>query len=72
MSIRQNIAEAAQKLKQEKGLSYEDICGNGGVTRKQVSAILHGKKGVSLELIERVFKEVFEEELIVCLLTDLG
>lgn len=71
MSIRDDIAQAAQKLKQEKGFSYEDICGNGGVTRKQVSAILHGRKGVSMELIEKVFNEVFEEELVVCLVTDL-
>ncbi|AOQ26855.1 hypothetical protein [Vibrio phage S4-7] len=71
MSIREDIAQAAQKLKQEKGLSYEDICGNGGVTRKQVSAILHGRKGVSMELIEKVFNEVFEDELVVCLVTDL-
>lgn len=71
MSIRKDLAEAAVKLKSENKMSYEDMCGNGNITRKQVSAILQGNKGVSIELIERVFKDVFNKEIAVVLSEEL-
>lgn len=71
MSIRNQIAEAAKVLKEEKGYSYTRLCNDADMTRKQISAILHGSKGVSIEAIEAFFKDAFDENLIVVISKDL-
>tara|TARA_R100000541_G_C1897352_1_gene83946 strand:+ start:13626 stop:13835 length:210 start_codon:yes stop_codon:yes gene_type:complete len=45
--------------KDESGFSYNDICSAGGITRKQLSIILKGDHGVSIEKIEEVLLHVF-------------
>lgn len=72
MSIRKNLSEAAILLKQESGKTYDQICGEGDITRSQLSAILKGKKGVSIELIETLFKEVFDVEVEVSIVQKLN
>lgn len=63
MSLRKTIAEAATVLKEEKGLSYSQMCSIMDCTNKQVDAIMNGKKGVSMDFIDRFFKEVFDVRL---------
>lgn len=45
--------------KEETGFSYNDICSAGNITRKQLSTILKGEHGVSVEKIEEVLLNVF-------------
>lgn len=45
--------------KEESGFSYRDICSAGNITRKQLSLILKGESGVSIEKIEEVLLYVF-------------
>lgn len=72
MNIRQRLAEIATELKEEKGLSYEDFRANSNLTNKQISCILSGRKGVSIDKIEEVFTDVFEEELVIVLSRNLN
>lgn len=71
MNIRQRLAEIARELKDEKGLSYEDFRANSSLTNKQISCILSGRKGVSIDKIEEVFADVFEEDLVIVLTKEL-
>lgn len=72
MNIRQRLAEIACELKEEKGLSYEDFRANSSLTNKQISCILSGRKGVSIDKIEEVFTNVFEEDLVIVLSRNLN
>jgi transcriptional regulator with XRE-family HTH domain len=63
MSLRKDIAYFAREMKLEEGYTYEDLTSLSGMTRKQISAILNGKSGVSFDKIEEFFLEVFDTEL---------
>lgn len=62
--IRKLASEYAQTFKREQGLSYSDIEDKSNFSRKQISAVLNGKSGISMEKIEEFFLEVFEVELV--------
>ena len=61
--IRKEASEYAQTYKREKELSYSDIEDMSSFSRKQISAILNCKSGISIEKIEEFFLEVFNVEL---------
>lgn len=63
MALRDQIAEAANLLKAENDYSYTRMCNDSGLTRKQISAILKGRRGISMEKIEEFFDDVFGVEL---------
>lgn len=62
--IRKEASEYAQTYKREKGLSYSDIEDKSNFSRKQISAVLNGKSGISMEKIEEFFLVVFDVELV--------
>lgn len=63
MSFRKEIGIFANNAKKEQGYSYTDLESFTGMTRKQISIILNGKKGVSLDKIEEFFEKAFNMEL---------
>ena len=63
MSFRKDVGDFATILKGENGYSYSDLESITGMTRKQISAVLNGKDGVSLSKIEEFFNKAFSVEL---------
>lgn len=63
MSFRKKIADLVECLKEENGLTYTDMECDGKFTRKQISCILKGTPGVSIEKIEEFMKEVFDVKI---------
>ena len=62
-TLRESVAYFAKELKTACGYSYTDLEGLTGLTRKQISAILHGEKGVSFDKIEEFFEKGFDTSL---------
>lgn len=63
MGIREKVSEGARVLKEEHKYSYSDLECLTGLTRKQISDILKGRKGVSFDKIETFFFDAFDAEL---------
>lgn len=59
MSLRMHLAQLVLDEKDECGFTYKDICSAGAITNKQLSAILKGESGVSIDKIEEVLSKVF-------------
>ena len=59
MSLRKHLSQIMKDQKEDAGFSYKDICSAGNITRKQLSTILKGESGVSIEKIEDVLLHVF-------------
>lgn len=64
MNLRDQVSDLARLLREENGLTWEELINTSGLSRKQVSLILSGKGGVSFDKIETFFEKVFEIELI--------
>lgn len=63
MQFREHVAYFANELKKEKQYSYSDLESLTGLTRKQISCILKGSSGVSVDKIEQFFSDAFDTEL---------
>lgn len=64
MNLREQVSDLAKLMKEDSGLTWDELIDTSGLSRKQVSLILSGKGGVSFDKIEIFFKKVFETDLI--------
>ena len=72
MSFRNDVAYFAKDLKTSNGYSYSDLESFTGMSRKQISAVLNGKQGVSLMKIEEFFMKAFDVSISVVVSDILG
>lgn len=61
--IRLKLSQIFNELKDEHGMTYRYISENTGLTHKQISSIINGKSGVSIERIYSVIQELFNVKI---------
>jgi transcriptional regulator with XRE-family HTH domain len=54
MNIKQKFGQKVKNLREEKGLSIENLANVSNVDRNYISDIEKGKRNVSIEIIEKI------------------